>query len=291
MALPQQPRYPAVLISVSEPTIFFMFAGRRGNLEVNFPLIRQILDGNPNVEFHLWNLARVPSDTKYIDSISGERIVVCKLAARAGYRYLNHVWQHYTNPKFSGYRFVKIDDDVVFLETERFSSFLDAVESNPETVVSANTVNNGACTPINPGLWKGFTDLDIPLLDVHESNAYAKMAHEYFLDNWSDLLEQSVDVIRTEDWLSINLIGMHWPMLCRIAALIGTRSPREIAGRSWGPSSRVGDEGAVNMLPRAVVQGFTVSHLGFGPQKLTEQQEDDWRTRYAQIAEKYLVAK
>lgn len=276
---------------MNEPTIFFMFAGRRGNLEVNLPLIRRILDDNPNVEFHLWNLARVPSDTKYIHSISGERIVQCKLPGRAGYRYLNHVWKHYADPRYGKYRFVKIDDDVVFLETERFGAFLDAIESNPDVVVSANTVNNGACTRFTPELWKGFTDLDIPLLDVHESNAYATMAHEYFLDNWSDLLEQPVNVTQTEDWLSINLVGMHWSMLSKVTALIGTRSPREIAGRFWRPSDRVGDEGAVNMLPRAVVQGFTVSHLGFGPQKLTEQQEGDWRRRYTEVAQKYLEDK
>lgn len=268
-----------------------MFAGRRGNLEINLPLIRRIIDDNPNVEFHLWNLARVPSDTRYIDSISGERISVCKLTGRAGYRYLNHVWKHYADPQFAGRRFVKIDDDVVFLETERFGSFLDAIESNPDTVVTANTVNNGACTPLNPELWKRFTDLNIPLLDVHESNAYAEMAHEYFLEHWLEMLEQPVNVTQTEDWLSINLIGMHWPMLSNIAETIGTRSPEWIAGRSWGPSSRVGDEGAVNMFPRAVMQGFTVSHLSFGPQKLTGQQEEDWRSRYMKIAQKYLADK
>lgn len=277
---------------MNQPTIFFMFAGRRGNLEVNLPLIRRILDNNPDVEFHLWNLARVSSDSDYINSISGERIVPCNMfAGRAAFRNLNRVWEHYTNPRFARHRFVKIDDDVVFLETERFGTFLDAIDINPDVVVSANTVNNGACTRLTPELWEGFTDLNIPLLDVHESNAYARMAHEYFLGHWPDLLERPVEMVQTEDWLSINLIGMQWPVLCQIMNRIGSRSPREIAGRFWQPSSRVGDEGAVNMLPRAVMRGFTVSHLGFGPQKLSEQQEEDWRSRYAEVAQKYLADK
>jgi hypothetical protein len=271
------------------PTIFFMFAGRRGNLELNLPMIRRILDEHPNVEFHLWNLARIQSDCDYINSIDDERIVACQLySGRAAYRHMARVWQHYTHPRFKDCRFVKIDDDVVFLETERFGSFLDAVEVNPEFVVSANVVNNGACTPLTPGLWNGFTDLDIPLLDVHESNAYAEMAHEYFLEHWLDMLEQPVELVQTEEWLSINLIGMHWPMLCKIAAKLGTRAPREIAGRLWEPSHRVGDEGAVNMFPRALVRGFAAAHLGFGPQKLTAEQEDDWRSRYAKINQTYL---
>lgn len=273
---------------MEKPVIFFMFAGRRGNLEVNLPVIRRILDDNPNVEFHLWNLARVSSDARYIERISGERIVPCKFTGRAGYRYLNRVWQHYADPRFADCRFVKIDDDVVFLEAERFAAFLDEIEANPDTVVSANTVNNGACTPFNTGLWNGFTDLNIPLLDVHESNAYAEMAHEYFLEHWPSMLEQQVELAQTEDWLSINLIGMHWPMLCSITEKIGTRSPEWIAGRRWEPGNRVGDEGAVNMFPRAVLRGFTVAHLGFGPQKLTDQQEDGWRGRYAELCKKYL---
>jgi len=274
---------------MEEPTIFFMFAGRRGNLSVNLPLIRRILDDHPNVEFHLWNLARLSTDSDYIDTISGERIVPCKISSgRGAYRYLNRVWDHYTHSRFARYRFVKIDDDVVFLETARFGTFLDAIEVNPDVVVSANIVNTGDCTPLNPELWKGFTDLDIPLLDVHESNDYATMAHEYFLKNWADLLGQPVSMVPTEDWLSINLIGMHWSVLCRVAARLGSRAPSEIAGRFWKPFSRVGDEGAVNMLPRAIMRGFTVSHLGFGPQNLTEQQEGDWRSRYAEVAQRYL---
>jgi hypothetical protein len=31
-----------------------------------------------------------------------------------------------------------------------------------------------------------------------------------------------------------------------------------------------------------------VAHLGFGPQKLTDQQEDDWRSRYAPLGKRYL---
>jgi len=31
-----------------------------------------------------------------------------------------------------------------------------------------------------------------------------------------------------------------------------------------------------------------VAHLGFGPQNLTDQQEDGWRSRYAALNKKYL---
>lgn len=269
--------------------VMFMFAGRRGNLELNIPMIRRILEQHPRVEFHLWNLARTTSDSGYVQTIRGDRVVMCgKFGGPAAYRRLPRVWEHYISPRFKDCLFVKIDDDVVFLETDRFGVFLDAVESNPETVISADVINNGACTKLTPDLWDGFQKLGIPLLDVHMSNDYATMAHEYMLEHWLDLIEQPPALIDNEDWLSINMVGMHWPMLCRISEKIGRRSPAEIAGRLWHPTSRIGDEGAVNMFPRAILRGFTVAHLGFGPQELTAEQEDQWRERYAAIRDKYI---
>ena len=54
------------------------------------------------------------------------------------------------------------------------------------------------------------------------------------------------------------------------------------------PGTRIGDEGAANMLDRMVMRGFTAAHLGFGPQNLTEHQEFEWRQDYDEIAWEYL---
>src|SRR5512139_173436 len=273
------------------PVTLFMFAGRRGNLAVNLPLIRRILDENPLVRCDIWNLARDPDDAQWLQGVNGNHsriTVVNSFAGPRAFSKMGRVWQHYCHPRFRKHLFVKMDDDIVFIQTEKFGEFIDAVVSNTDRVLTAEVVNNGACTQFMPELWQGFLGLDIPLLDVHESNRYAQLSHLFFYENWRDLVSRPTDVVDIEDWLSINFIGFSWDMLNRIVPRIGRRSPATMAGRTWKPGNRIGDEGAVNLFPRAVMRGFTVSHLGFGPQKLTEYQECEWREDYAEVGWEYL---
>jgi hypothetical protein len=269
----------------------FAFWGRRENVELQLPFIERILDENPQVSFHGWNLANTMSDREYLRSLpSSDRFQVRhNFASPRGQWQMNRVWQHYTAPMFSGTLFVKIDDDVVFAQTDRFGEFTAAIEGHPGTVISAMTVNNGACTPLLPELWKAFVALDIPLLDVHMSNAYAIAAHEFFFEHWRELLSEPVEMVPTEDWLSINCIGMTAWTLGQIAARLGRPSPRMVAGREWHPRSRLGDEGSANLLPRRILRGFTVAHLGFGPQHVTDDQATFWREHYGKIINEYLT--
>ena len=271
------------------PVIFFLFGGREGNLQVNLPIIRRILDDNPRVTFHLWNLARLHTDSEYIKTVEGDRIEVFNTwGGRNAISNMPRVWSYYTAQNFRDTLFVKIDDDVLFIESEKFGDFVDAIEANPNKILSAEVVNNGACTPFMPKLWDGFSQLGIPLLDVHQSNEYAQLAHRFMFEEWRDLVSRPISLAEVETWLSINLIGMDWPMLCRMQSKIGHRSPLRIADRDFRPGSRVGDEGAANMFDRMVMRGFTAAHLGFGPQKLTDHQEYEWRQDYDEMAWEYL---
>lgn len=273
------------------PVILFMFAGRRQNLDVNLPMIRRIVDENPQVQCHIWDLARNKVDSDYLKTISGDRIEVkLQYGGPLASRHMNKVWNHYTDMKFQDSLFVKVDDDVVFIQTEKFGEFVDAVEANPRSILTAEVVNNGACTQFMPELWAGFEDLDIPLLEVHESNEYAQLAHGFMAEHWRELVSRPTALVDIEDWVSINFIGMHWNMLGRMNLKIGRRAPEWIAGRHWRTGSRIGDEGAANMFPRKVMSGFTVGHLGFGPQDLTPDQEDQWRAQYALICREYLAS-
>jgi len=106
------------------------------------------------------------------------------------------------------------------------------------------------------------------------------------------MVGQPVKLIKTRDWLSINTIGYDWRMVRKIARRVGTPSPGDIAGRSFTPSTKIGDEGMVNMLQRLIFQGFLTAHLSFGPQHthLTDAQLSLWRKRYAAIGQQYLDA-
>lgn len=280
-------------------TILFVFAGRRPNIELALPYYRRILADNPDTELHLWDLCRSPLDSRYLRTIGGERIRIRRdfygLPPAAGQ---SKAWQHYASERYRDCTFVKADDDDVFWETDRFADFVQAGADNPDTAISALTINNGASTPHIPDLNAKFTELGIPLLDVHLSVEYAEMCHRWFIANGRSAIGRKRELISTDDWLSINCLALSWTTLRAIAELIGTPSPPVIAGRKFPRINArgrisghlVGDEGAANMLPRAIYRGFTVSHFTFGPQeqKMSPELQADLRAGYAAIRSEYL---
>jgi hypothetical protein len=302
-------------------TIVFVLAGRRANMELQLPMMHRIIEENPDVVYHIWNLARQPSDNVWLRTLGGERIKVVNsfYGPNPGIG-INNVYRHYALDKYAGNLFVKIDDDVVFLETRRFAPFVEVIGTNPHTVCSAKVINNGACTHQEPALYDivrrlrvrtpmqrqtggrvaGYpvrppsriltSTVPLPLLDVHLSVEYARRVHRYALDHFPELINQPLQVIPTQDWLSINCIGMNHDMMKTLAETVGTVSPPRIAGRVMGPA-RIGDEGMINTLPRAIVQGFTAVHLSFGVQhqQMSENEWNQLRAQYANVGQQYLL--
>lgn len=274
--------------------VMFVFGGRQPNLEIALPFYERILAENPDVEIHLWDLARDKDDSRYMRGLRGlhERFTVrtdfYQGDGKAS-RGQNRVWGHYARLEYQNCVFVKTDDDCVFYDTNRFAAFVDSITD--DAVISALTINNGASTRHIPAIWNMYERLGIPLLDVHLSAEYAQHSHRWFFDNWQNLTTSPPAIVDTDDWLSINTIGYTWATGRSIARLIGTRSPAEIAGRAFTRHNRLGDEGAVNTLPRRINKGFMVGHLNFGPQiKLMDDSVyTDLRKNYADIAKLYLA--
>lgn len=271
--------------------VMFVFAGRRPNIEIALPFYRRILADNPDTELHIWDLARTREDSQYLRTIEGERIWVrTEFAGPNPWRSFNKVWLHYSHSQYADTVFTKLDDDDLFLEVDDYHGFIRAAVDHPDAVVSALTINNGACTPLIPEVWSEFEKLGIPLLDVHLSGAYAEMSHRWFFDHWQDLCRVAPVLIPTEDWLSINCLAMSYPVLRRISRLNGTVPPAEIAGRTFTRRNRVGDEGAANMLPRLIYTGMVCGHLTFGPQekRMPRGLLDEMRKHYSDVAAQYL---
>lgn len=265
-------------------TILYAFWGRRRFVELQLPFIRRILDEHPNVEFHGWNLARDALDAAYIRSLSGEFTIRDEFYQH--HDGWNNVWREYAKPEYSDCLFVKIDDDDVFVETDRFGNFLRAVEENPDTIISAQVINNGASTLTLPEVYRQFERFGIPLLDVHMSNRYAELSHEYFFEYRP--LGGNVELVPAESWVSINWIGFHYKVGRRIAEGVGSLSPRQIFDRTWEPGTVLGDEGAANLEKLAVLRGFKVAHVSYGPQGITDDQLDRWLPLYESAGRNYL---
>lgn len=284
--------------------ILFVFAGRQPNLELQLPLVRRILEENPNVEYHVWNFARTDSDREFVKTITGPQITVFNGstdgfdspaptnepdAKQFGANEHNAAYRHYSQPEFKDHLFMKVDDDIVFLETARFGKFVEALDAHRGSVLIANIINNGASTPIQPGIWQGFQRLHIPLLDIHMSRPFADMVHSYFFDHPDEFLGGPLELIPTEDWTSINAVGYDWPTLSHVIKTIGQPQPAHLAGRPMHGWGRVfGDEGVFQTLPRIIVKGFTAAHLTFGPQNPSKAQMEKWLDGYRQLGETYL---
>ncbi|WPH57631.1 hypothetical protein [Mycobacterium phage WXIN] len=264
--------------------VLFAFYGRRPNIELQLPFIRRILAENPSVRFDAWNLTRDPDDDAYVRTLPEARNEF-----HGAPELWNNVWRHYASEEYRDTIFVKLDDDVSFLETKHFGRFVNAARNFPGSVISAETVNNGASTPFEPDLWAEFRALNMPLLDVHMSNQYAEASHQWFIENWRAATNNCPAVTAIFTWLSINCIAFDWSVARHIGEKVGTPSPTRIADRDWPLGTITGDEGAANMLPRYVLRGFRAAHLTFGPQYCSDEQQDRWRAEYTRIAQEYLA--
>lgn len=281
-------------------TILFVFAGRRPNLEIQLPFLYRILAEHPEAELHLWDLCRAGADSLYLRAIQGDRITIrtdfTHLRQGAG---INEVWNHYASPEYQDCVFAKFDDDDLFIETGAFASFMKAAADNPDSVISALTINNGASTALLPEVWSAFEQLGIPLLDVHLSAEYAELSHRWFFNNWRRVIDRPQKLTPADTWASINCLAYTYEMGCKISGQIGQPSPAMIADREFPRRNArgrmsghcVGDEGAANMLKILIDEGMTVGHFSFGPQDalMADDLQTELRKHYADIGQQYLT--
>lgn len=292
--------------------IFFVFAGRRANLEIQRPYLDRLLDQHADAELHLWDLTRTPEDGEYVRAQSSTRVrvlthlhpghpIACRASAgsRRGCTCLIHrppyeqpyAW-YAERDEYADAVFVKLDDDVLFIETERFGDLLDAVAENPRAVVSANVINNVVCAKHDP-LMRVLVEERLnpgnphdPANDrawwyLHTDPDFARLSHAWFLDNREALTAGGPNLTRSRpgEKISINTIALTHATLKRLVGMI-EREPK------------LGDEGAVDRMLPHIAQGFRVAHLTFGPQDkaMTLAELDELRARYALLAKEYLGA-
>lgn len=297
------------------PIVFFVFAGREPNMELQRPYIDRLLDLYPNAQYHVWNLTRNAEDDAYIRGLHDpERRVLVFNQLQVPNTWPVGCRRKLKRPKWCGCKdcrpspyekvyewyvgqdayhdavFVKLDDDIVFIETERFSEVLDVLAEHPNAVVSANVVNNVVSAKHDHELRQIIEDQVGPdasqkaWFDLHATAEFARDSHDWFLDNWQALTRSSryPEVARSlpGERVSINTICFTFPTLVRLDAVI--RHPL---------FRRMGDEGAIcnNFLPRITVT-FRTAHLYFGPQRIamTDAELDEYRRRYAEVAKGYL---
>lgn len=295
--------------------VFFIFAGRKANLEVQKPYLDHLLAQYPDSELHLWDLTRNAADAEYLRTLvgahggrvqvlshlhTGHPIRCTNPTGRPGRRFrcvcMKHKppyekpYQWYAaNPMFEDSIFVKMDDDVLFLETDRFDDLIAPLTKNPNAVISANVVNNVVCAkydtelanrwiaaagnPRNPANDKNWWAL-------HCNADFAVRSHSWFLEA-SETLPSSdqPEYVRPRpgEAVSINCIAFTHATMKRMASAF-----------LYNP--RLGDEGVVDSFLPWICQSFYAAHLTFGPQDaaIPDAKLNDLRDRYAGLAQRYL---
>lgn len=293
--------------------VVFTFAGRQENMEVQAPFLRRLLDTYPGLTVEHWDLTRNDDDHAYVQSLHDPdgRVIVrsdfwpghndwpvgcrkrIKRARKCGCKDCRpapfekpYAWYAERGEPETVY--TKLDDDVLFIETERYGDVLATLDDHPNAVVSANVVNNVVSAKHSPVLRERVEARFSPVTQydwfmLHTLPEFAQVCHDWFLDDWRPWTAPSPrNVVRVlpGERVSINCISFTHETLVRMAAAMSQLAFRKI-----------GDEGTVgtNFLPR-IVRSFTVAHLQFGPQRvgLPESVWDDYRAKYAEVGREYL---
>jgi hypothetical protein len=292
--------------------VIFTFAGRELYLEIQKDFILDILAKNPRVEYHLWNFSRNESDNLYLQRLSrsmprtktfnqfyegSNPVDVC--TKRIGYlcgckkcrvgKYSEPYKYYSSHDEYRDTIFVKLDDDVVFIETARFQMFADCLNAHRGKIWSANVINNGICAIATPSLKAEIEKAGLIKSDSIQSwwflcvNVdFFKISHEYFFKHAANLLNQpsvAFGVPRTR--FSINTIGFDWETMNAIAEKLGL-------------SPTMNDEGVISEnFDIFIHSGFLACHLHYSDQRSNISGDEEGRilAKYKDIKRHYLGGK
>lgn len=279
--------------------VFFIFAGRKANMEIQRPYIERLLGEYPKSELHLWDLTREESDQIYLRqwAASHERIafvaglhpghpIECAGDWRGpGHRRCQCIkhkppyedpYRYYRdNPVRGGGAdytdatvFVKLDDDVLWMDTDRFGEVLSFLETHPAQIASANVINNVVCAKYEPSLREQvLACFAIPSTNpnwdrtwwaLHTSAVFALLSHRWAAEMFElGFRPDDREPVQTRfgEAVSINFVAMKYPMLCAAA------------DRMDDVENPMGDEGTIDSFLPWIIPNFRVAHLSFGPQE------------------------
>ncbi len=285
--------------------VLFIFAGREKYLEVQRPYLETLLARFAGLEIHLWNFSRNSADNRYLQGLAqamprtrifndyyegenpiqtcSKRVGTLCACVKCRVGKWSEPYKYYAGlPDQEETAYVKLDDDIVFIDTERFGYFVEIARSQKGKVISANVMNNGVCTLVNPGLlasgpphgWAADGDLDA-WWKLCTSPELFRASHQHFLRNRAALTKESPSLIQLpRTRFSINTLAFGQDVM-------------QIIAHHLGGGAHMNDEHVVSAAcDIQIFKGFVTSHLHFADQRaaISDDEEAQVLAQYAQIA-------
>lgn len=140
-----------------EKVIFICPAGRRSIFSIQIEYMLKILELDIVFEYHIWDFSWSKEDSEYISKLSDLHLKI-KIkkspyinASRAGeiaskqFAYFLH--EYYKFLTYKDFIFIKIDDDICFIDITNFEKFVNGRKNSNAFLYSANVINNNTKEP------------------------------------------------------------------------------------------------------------------------------------------------
>ena len=207
----------------------------------------------------------------------------------------NEYYRHYTPESYPNHVIIKCDDDIVFIDPNMFSSFVNSAAADTTNLMRfASIINNGVTTHLQQNLGLIPRSMSQFPYDTDHgklwgSGLLCQLLHEYFLDHASEWLKtaRSLDgskatyVHTLGHRISINFFAIHTRHLkaFQMMHLSENNDEKEITCEIPPLLNK----------PLCIDQSMIVSHLGFYRQRETGLNEDILLQRYAGLADEILA--
>ena len=132
--------------------ILFCPAGREEVLAIQLRYIKSILDLEIVNEYHIWDFSWTENDSNYISKLAcvHPKIKIkrspynnaCRSGDVASKQFSYFLSTYYNYLAFKDFVFVKLDDDIVFIDTRNFENFIQGRMRSNSFLYSANVINN-----------------------------------------------------------------------------------------------------------------------------------------------------
>jgi hypothetical protein len=132
--------------------ILCVFAGRQDRMSILNKYVLTLLRYQLIDSYHVWNLTRQSSDETWLRSWFESLPPKFKSHVSLHqprvklYKSFYEYYMHYPSTYEPNTVFIKLDDDIVYLDLSMFESFVQYRYDHPELwLLSANVINNGVC--------------------------------------------------------------------------------------------------------------------------------------------------